>query len=95
MLNLKFEHFRLTVYKMHSLFWSLALAWAEHVGWDQLWIFLLGGTAAAVGGVLSGVVFFSLYIDTVMNAKFGEGVYTLFLHSNWDVWLQNLHISLI
>ena len=26
-----------------KLFWSLALAWAEHVWWDQLWIFLLGG----------------------------------------------------
>ena len=27
------------------------------------------------------VVFFSLYINTVMNAKFGEGAYTLFLHT--------------
>ena len=41
------------------------------------------------------LAFFSLYIDTVMNAKFGEGAYTLSPHSNWDVWSQNLHNSLM
>ena len=39
------------------------------------------------------VVFFSLYVDTVMNAKFGEVAYTL--HSNCDVWSPNLKKSLM
>ena len=39
------------------------------------------------------VVFFSLYVDTVMNAKFGEVAYTL--HSNCDVWSPKLKKSLM
>ena len=40
------------------------------------------------------VVFFSLYVDTVMNAKFGEVAYTI-CHSNCDVWSPNLKKSLM
>ena len=35
-----------------------------------------------------------LYVDTVMNAKFGEVAYTI-CHSNCDVWSPNLKKSLM
>ena len=38
------------------------------------------------------IVLLSLYIDTV-KARFGEGAYSP--HSNWKVWLQNPHHSLM
>ena len=145
MVNLKFEHFRLTVYKMHSQNCSGARPWHGLNMWEGIssGYFYSGdrgshcvtpGCLNAPPGRRSGVVcdvtmdtvylcwpetavrsrggwrsvwtaswrsrgrrlaFFSLYIDTVMNAKFGEGAYTLSPHSNWDVWSQNLHNSLM
>ena len=41
------------------------------------------------------IAFISLYIDTVMNAKFGKGAYTLSPLSNWDVCSQNPYRSLM
>ena len=59
-------------------------------GWRTVWSVW---TASWSSG--RRLAFFSLYIDTVMNAKFGEGAYTLSPHSNWNVWSQNLHNSLM
>ena len=53
-------------------------------GWRTVWS---SGRRAA---------FFRLYIDTVMNAKFGKGAYTFVSAlSNWDVWSQNPDHSLM
>ena len=71
------------------------LHWPETVVMEPWWVAQWRTVWTASRSSGRRIAFLSLYIDTVMNAKFGKGAYTLSTFLNWDVFSQNPYYSLM